>query len=231
MFYKLFDCNVWMCSFLISTYVLQIVSIYFIPNSVQCWLKLCIWRSRRCKYLWTGQIKLHPHVQSHILSKWNRRMQLSFIMFGAFVSCICDDNTLWLRTHTFEITVSKWIRCGKVKLRFDNNIWFNVIKVSFFVNIFSSSFSRIIVSFKNEVYTPFKRVENYNWTDTLANIGGLAGLFLGASLLSIVELVYYSTLRIFFAFRDARKSKAQPPKRILYVVPISTGNHWIYTNW
>lgn len=43
-----------------------------------------------------------------------------------------------------------------------------------------------------------KRSELYGPTDFLANCGGLLGLFMGVSLLSIVEIVYYLTIRLFY---------------------------------
>lgn len=48
----------------------------------------------------------------------------------------------------------------------------------------------------------------YGFTDLLTSIGGAAGLFLGASVLSFVEVVYYSTIHLFFYIKENRwKSK------------------------
>lgn len=41
-----------------------------------------------------------------------------------------------------------------------------------------------------------QRSEVYGYTDFLANCGGLLGLFLGFSILSIVEIIYFLTLRL-----------------------------------
>lgn len=75
------------------------------------------------------------------------------------------------------------------------------------------------------------RKETYTWTDFLAVCGGLLGLLLGISALSIIELVYYSTLRLFWTFRRL-KSEAnvqvhvQPCNReIIIVKPIETNNN------
>lgn len=75
------------------------------------------------------------------------------------------------------------------------------------INISSSTFSRVVMSFKEELFTPSRRAEYYTLTNFLANSGGLAGLFLGASLLSFIELIYYFTLRIFFTRRKQNKIK------------------------
>nr|XP_012141251.1 PREDICTED: uncharacterized protein LOC100882998 [Megachile rotundata] len=42
----------------------------------------------------------------------------------------------------------------------------------------------------------YNRVPFYGFTDFLTSVGGAAGLFLGASVLSFVEIVYYATFRI-----------------------------------
>ena len=49
--------------------------------------------------------------------------------------------------------------------------------------------------------------------DFLASCGGFLGLFLGMSALSIIELLYYSTLRLFWTFRRIKsESNAKLPK-------------------
>lgn len=44
-------------------------------------------------------------------------------------------------------------------------------------------------------FTAYKRIESYGTVRLLSNIGGFLGLFLGVSVLSIVEFVYFFTLR------------------------------------
>ncbi|KDR23824.1 hypothetical protein L798_13001 [Zootermopsis nevadensis] len=39
----------------------------------------------------------------------------------------------------------------------------------------------------------------------LGNFGGICGLFVGFSLISIVEFVYFFTLRLFFVVRDTKE--------------------------
>lgn len=41
----------------------------------------------------------------------------------------------------------------------------------------------------------YKREVLFGWVDLLVSFGGIAGLFLGFSLLSGVEVIYYFTLR------------------------------------
>lgn len=48
----------------------------------------------------------------------------------------------------------------------------------------------------------FKRSEMYTYAHFLAICGGLLGLFLGVSLLSIIEFFYYSTLHLYWTLRS-----------------------------
>ncbi|XP_067004779.2 pickpocket protein 28 [Anabrus simplex] len=50
-----------------------------------------------------------------------------------------------------------------------------------------------------------KRSELYGASDFLANCGGLLGLFLGFSILSLVEIVYFLSLRLFYNVRRYRR--------------------------
>lgn len=56
--------------------------------------------------------------------------------------------------------------------------------------------SGLTLFFKEKQFISSQRTELYGLTDFLANCGGLIGLFMGVSILSIVEIVYYCTLRL-----------------------------------
>lgn len=49
--------------------------------------------------------------------------------------------------------------------------------------------------FKEDQFIALKRAELFGITDFIANCGGLLGLFMGVSLLSIVEIIYFCTIR------------------------------------
>lgn len=51
------------------------------------------------------------------------------------------------------------------------------------------------IFFKDDDFIFSKRSELYNFTDFIANFGGILGLFLGVSLLSIVEIIYFIAFR------------------------------------
>ncbi|XP_057661229.1 pickpocket protein 28-like [Diorhabda carinulata] len=75
----------------------------------------------------------------------------------------------------------------------------------------------------------YKREVLFGWVDLLVSFGGIAGLFLGFSLLSAVELIYYFTLRFYCMARMKRKytNVGNSPVRVMkkfkenFVVPIS----------
>ncbi|KAI8421500.1 hypothetical protein MSG28_009550 [Choristoneura fumiferana] len=55
-------------------------------------------------------------------------------------------------------------------------------------------FTRIEMFYKTPKIVPMRRSELFGMTDFFANCGGLLGLFLGFSFLSILEIVYFCTL-------------------------------------
>lgn len=71
-------------------------------------------------------------------------------------------------------------------------------------------FARLSIFFKEAQFITSKRSELYGPTEFLANCGGLLGLFMGVSLLSIVEIVYFCTLRLIcnLRMRNERRRKA-----------------------
>ncbi|EDV99610.1 pickpocket protein 28 [Drosophila grimshawi] len=58
-----------------------------------------------------------------------------------------------------------------------------------------SQMSRLSIYFKQSQFITSKRSELYGVTEFLANCGGIFGLFMGFSILSMVELLYHFTLR------------------------------------
>lgn len=54
---------------------------------------------------------------------------------------------------------------------------------------------RINIEFLTWPIIRYKREVLFGWVDLLVSFGGIAGLFLGFSLLSGVEIIYYFTIR------------------------------------
>lgn len=75
------------------------------------------------------------------------------------------------------------------------------MKLKFSQFSFSMRPSIVTIFFRDQQVTLLKRIEVYSYTDFMAVCGGLLGLFLGVSVLSIVEFLYYSTLRLYWTLR------------------------------
>uniref|UniRef100_A0A182KHA8 Pickpocket n=1 Tax=Anopheles christyi TaxID=43041 RepID=A0A182KHA8_9DIPT len=70
----------------------------------------------------------------------------------------------------------------------------------------NTELSYLSIHFKVSRFIPIKRSELFGVSDFLANCGGVLGLFMGVSILSIVELIYYCTLKPIMA--RSRKARA-----------------------
>lgn len=71
----------------------------------------------------------------------------------------------------------------------------------FFSHTFRTQPSNLEIFFRDHEVTTLMRTEMYTTTNFIANCGGLLGLFLGISMLSIIEFIYYSTLRLYWSLR------------------------------
>ncbi|XP_055840713.1 pickpocket protein 28-like [Episyrphus balteatus] len=61
------------------------------------------------------------------------------------------------------------------------------------------------IKFEEDVFNGLLRSELYSITDFIANCGGLLGLFMGVSILSLVELVYFFTVRLLMNLKERRQ--------------------------
>lgn len=68
------------------------------------------------------------------------------------------------------------------------------------------------------------RTETYTLGKFFAICGGLFGLFLGVSLLSIVEIIYYSTLRLFWIVQQFERDEPESGRSEIDVT--CDGNAW-----
>lgn len=68
-------------------------------------------------------------------------------------------------------------------------------------------YTRVFISFKDEQFFSSRRAEVYTLIDFVASCGGILGLFMGISILSIVEIIYFGTLRIGCSLRKRRQVK------------------------
>lgn len=66
--------------------------------------------------------------------------------------------------------------------------------------------ARLTVYFKEREFTAIVQTEHYGISGLIAYIGGTFGLFMGFSLLSLVELIYFLSIRLYFNMKQ-RKQK------------------------
>ncbi|CAG2057285.1 unnamed protein product [Timema podura] len=85
----------------------------------------------------------------------------------------------------------------------------------------------IDVHFKQPTIVMYRRDIVFGWLELMVSLGGLAGLFLGCSMLSGVELLYFFTIRLFFVWSDARcrdKPQRRKAKKGAYLTPPTNKN-------
>ncbi|KAJ0178603.1 hypothetical protein K1T71_005378 [Dendrolimus kikuchii] len=81
----------------------------------------------------------------------------------------------------------------------------------------SSKYSRIVMFFQQPGFIAMRRSKLFGWIDFIANCGGLLGLFLGFSVLSIVEIMYYVTIRLWCSSEQGPKKNKKKPKQIFTI--------------
>lgn len=85
--------------------------------------------------------------------------------------------------------------------------------------------SNVSIFFKKQEISTLQRTEMYTFENVLAMGGGLMGLFLGISLLSIVEVIYYFTIRLFWNIFQWKRVAVKPNRaKIIQVIPRNDSN-------
>lgn len=90
--------------------------------------------------------------------------------------------------------------------------------------------SMVTIYFRVYQVETHKRTEVSTLASFLASCGGLLGLFLGVSVLSIIEFFYYSTLRLYLALRRWKSEHGGFPFKRGNVNTISLGFPNVWTN-
>lgn len=91
-------------------------------------------------------------------------------------------------------------------------------------------YSRVLITFKDEQFFSSRRAEVYTLIDFIANCGGILGLFMGISILSIVEMVYFSTLRLGCSLRKRRLAKKRRQQQIKIIENLNDANNQPHFN-
>lgn len=101
------------------------------------------------------------------------------------------------------------------------------LKPSYFDDDGYTSFSKLTVVFQDHQVETLKRVESATFTDFLGVCGGLLGLFLGVSVLSAIEFIYYFTLRLYCNHRSKSQNIVTPmPRRDNNSIFINVSDGW-----
>lgn len=79
--------------------------------------------------------------------------------------------------------------------------------------MFSDQVTSLTFDFKEKQVQVVKRIESLTFADFLAYCGGLLGVFLGVSLLSFIEIIYYMTLRLYWIIRPLKSPSDVCPFR------------------
>jgi Amiloride-sensitive sodium channel len=64
--------------------------------------------------------------------------------------------------------------------------------------IFSVVYSKLTIYFKKNHFMTSERTKLYGTAEFLANCGGLLGVFLGVSIMSLLEIAHFCTIRFYF---------------------------------
>ena len=85
--------------------------------------------------------------------------------------------------------------CSEHLLRKSNCIWYwNLTFFGATALVLDLKFSH---TFSHSSFSEFERSQRMTWLDFISNLGGVCGLCLGISFISITELVYWFTFRLF----------------------------------
>lgn len=79
----------------------------------------------------------------------------------------------------------------------------------------SDALTSLSILFKGTQFMPLKRSEKYDLVYMYSTFGGLLSLFLGISLLSLLELVFYCTIPIIYKILNRTEKKLPAPESFL----------------
>ncbi|XP_063242547.1 sodium channel protein Nach-like [Bacillus rossius redtenbacheri] len=103
-------------------------------------------------------------------------------------------------------------------------------RTHFFKEVNITNQSILHVYFKDLSILRFRRDVIYSWNDLLASFGGIVGLCLGCSLLSLVEMIYYFTVRPTCSALQHNSANALPVTTIKVAPLTRTVHHSFKSN-
>jgi hypothetical protein len=81
------------------------------------------------------------------------------------------------------------------------------------MNTFNDGTYSLVTMFKANYFTPFLRRRVYGLEDVLSSIGGFTGLILGASVMTLIEIIYFTVIPNYKPKQSSVEQK--PGKKIL----------------
>ncbi|XP_050557665.1 uncharacterized protein LOC118280574 [Spodoptera frugiperda] len=110
-------------------------------------------------------------------------------------------------------------RCDYVE--YDSEVEF--VKHQRHLTALNGTYSRVLVHFSQNTCMKYRREVLYTWDQMLANLGGIFGLCLGGSVISVIELIWflleviYAVLCSFFKNRIAPKEKEKEKEKVFVI--------------
>ncbi|KAF5291555.1 hypothetical protein FQR65_LT01868 [Abscondita terminalis] len=116
-------------------------------------------------------------------------VQNSTVTYLRGVSCGCLPlcRTMW---YDIETTETEWNSKELTNVMVKYKSWWKKAVGDL------KHFSKLHVFFKEMQFLPAKRQEFYDFTDFVSKVGGLLGLCIGLSVVSVIEILHFCTLRI-----------------------------------
>lgn len=137
-----------------------------------------------------------------------------------------------VQNHTNQIG-SIWVRNLEKKIYLGSNKSYNFetpledaieqtdIKVDF--NVWEWNFSEIEVHFEDSDFLAMRRHLAYSFADFVSQVGGIFGCFLGISIFSIIEIVYFCTVRMVKLVKREKRYEEeieQEPQRRIKIMTV-----------
>jgi hypothetical protein len=93
------------------------------------------------------------------------------------------------------------------------------------VNYIHDNLAIIHIFFIDNAYGGFTKSELIGFTEFLSNTGGLLGLFMGFSVISLIEIIYFLSLRPYCAHKRTAVEMNKPSEKILWKNTINNNNN------
>lgn len=133
----------------------------------------------------------------------------SFVQNFILKSCNCLLDCVSIK-YSVEVSMNRLDSLNPRETIYGYDNYSSLIINVFFINekivhFRHEAFSGVYVSFKEQEFFIINRTQTYTTSDFVASCGGLLGLFMGISMLSFVEFIYYFTLRLFCTVNQRRQ--------------------------